>query len=80
MMETHRTTTSDLPECWPPLPLEEWKDTYATLHMWTQIVGKVRMALTPKTNHFWNVPFYGTSTRPDHLGDPLREAHLRHSI
>jgi Family of unknown function (DUF5996) len=48
----------DVPECWPALPLEQWKDTYATLHMWTQIVGKVRLALTPLVNHFWNVPLY----------------------
>src|SRR5207248_4785482 len=34
------------------------KDTYATLHMWTQIVGKVRLALTPRLNHWWNVPLY----------------------
>jgi hypothetical protein len=48
----------DDPACWPPLPLEQWKDTYATLHMWTQIVGKVRLALTPLVNHWWNVPLY----------------------
>lgn len=43
---------------WPALPLEQWKDTYATLHMWTQIVGKIRLALTPLINHWWNVPLY----------------------
>ena len=43
---------------WPPLPLEQWKDTYATLHMWTQIVGKIRLALTPPINHWWNVPLH----------------------
>lgn len=43
---------------WPGLPLEEWKDTYATLHMWTQIVGKIRLSLTPLVNHWWNVPLY----------------------
>jgi hypothetical protein len=48
-------------ELWPPLPYEEWKDTYDTLHMWTQIVGKVRMELTPLVNHWWNVPFYLTA-------------------
>ena len=42
---------------WPPLPLEAWRDTYATLHMWTQIVGKICLALSPRTNHFWNVAF-----------------------
>ena len=43
---------------WPSLPLEEWKDTLSTLHMWTQIVGKVRLAQTPLVNHWWNVPLY----------------------
>src|ERR1700760_3549150 len=46
------------PECWPSLPLESWEPTRATLHMWTQIVGKVRLALTPMVNHWWNVPLY----------------------
>jgi hypothetical protein len=45
-------------ENWPPLPLEDWKDTCATLHMWTQIVGKIRLAQTPLVNHWWNVPLY----------------------
>jgi len=44
-------------ERWPPLPLESWRDTYATLHMWTQIVGKVCLALMPPANHFWNITF-----------------------
>lgn len=48
----------DKPESWPALPLNRWNDTRATLHMWTQIVGKVRLALTPKINHWWNVPLY----------------------
>jgi hypothetical protein len=52
------STVADRPECWPSLPLDSWKDTYATLHMWTQIVGKVRLALTPLVNHWWNVPLY----------------------
>src|SRR4051794_9660520 len=42
---------------WPPLPLDAWRDTYATLHMWTQIVGKVCLALMPPANHFWNIAF-----------------------
>lgn len=45
-------------DLWPPLPWDEWKDTASTLHMWTQIVGKTRLALTPLENHWWNVPFY----------------------
>jgi len=43
---------------WPALPLEDWKDTYATLHMYSQIVGKVRLALAPRLNHWWSVPLY----------------------
>ena len=46
----------------PALPLDSWKDTLATLHMWTQVVGKVRLKLTPLVNHFWNVTFYLTAT------------------
>ncbi len=48
----------DQPQCWPELPLGSWKDTYATLHMWTQMVGKVRLRLAPLVNHWWNVPLY----------------------
>lgn len=43
---------------WPSLPLQEWEPTRATLHMWTQIVGKIRMTQTPLVNHWWNVPLY----------------------
>src|SRR5882724_1190419 len=53
---------------WPALPLAEWRDTYATLHMWTQIVGKVRLALSPPINHFWGTALYvsarGLTTSP----------------
>jgi hypothetical protein len=52
---------ADQPECWPALLLDSWKDTYATLHMWTQMVGKVRLRLTPLMNHWWNVPLYVTA-------------------
>ena len=45
---------------WPPLPFAEWENTCDTLHMWTQIVGKTRLALTPLENHWWNVPLYVT--------------------
>jgi hypothetical protein len=47
-------------EEWPALPLGEWQETLATLHMWTQVVGKVRLAQTPVVNHWWNVPLYLT--------------------
>ncbi|MGD0307098.1 MAG: DUF5996 family protein [Candidatus Acidiferrales bacterium] len=46
---------------WPALPFAQWKDTCETLHMWMQIVGKIRLALTPLVNHWWEVPFYVTS-------------------
>jgi hypothetical protein len=48
-------------EVWPSLPLEEWKDTYATLHMWTQVVGKIRLVQSPHVNHWWQVPLYVTA-------------------
>src|SRR5436305_5702768 len=48
-------------DIWPALPLEEWQETYATLHMWTQVVGKIRLAQTPVVNHWWNVPLYVTA-------------------
>jgi hypothetical protein len=51
-------TTLDEP--WPALPYGEWKDTYRTLHLWTQIVGKVRLAQTPWLNHSWHTAFYLT--------------------
>jgi hypothetical protein len=43
---------------WPKLDFAEWQPTQATLHMWTQIVGKTRLGLTPLQNHWWNVPLY----------------------
>ena len=47
-------------ERWPALPLAEWRDTYATLQRWLQIVGKTRLALTPLVNHWWNTTLYLT--------------------
>ena len=61
-------------EAWPSLPLAEWDATRATLHMWMQIVGKVRLALSPLVNHWWEVPLYvsprglTTSAIPYRLG------------
>src|ERR1700688_2036622 len=58
---------------WPDLPLSRWKDTYDTLHMWSQIVGKIRLKLTPYVNHWWEVALYVTSrgltTSPIPYGD-----------
>lgn len=45
---------------WPPLPFQEWQPTAETLHMWTQIVGKIRLSLTPWINHSWHVTQYVT--------------------
>lgn len=52
---------SDAPDpTWPPLPLEAWSDTNATLHMWMQIVGKIRLVQSPWVNHSWHVTLYVT--------------------
>src|SRR5580704_17970075 len=48
-------------ERWPSLPLKEWEDTYHTLHLWTQIIGKIRMTLSPPLNHWWHVSLYVNS-------------------
>ena len=50
-----------LEDAWPELPLEAWRDSFATLHRYTQILGKVKLALTPPQNHFWNVTFRVTA-------------------
>jgi hypothetical protein len=67
------TTTLSTLEPWPSLPLEAWAETYATLHLWTQIVGKVRLAQSPWLNHSWHVPLYvtarGLTTSPIPHGD-----------
>jgi hypothetical protein len=47
---------------WPALPLDAWRDTYATLHLWTQIVGKIRMVQGPPLNHSWHSTLYVTSS------------------
>ncbi len=57
-----------MPEHWPELPYAAWKDTCATLHLWTQIVGKTRLALTPWLNHSWHVTLRVTARG---LGTPL---------
>ena len=58
---------------WPELPYTAWKDTYATLHLWTQIAGKIRLARTPWLNHSWHVVLYvsarGLTTSPIPFGD-----------
>jgi hypothetical protein len=59
-MEGARGEASD-GAAWPNLPLAAWQDSYATLHMWMQIVGKLRLARAPMLNHWWQVPLYVTS-------------------
>ena len=51
---------SERADVWPELPLAAWADTRNTLHLWTQVVGKVRLALAPMVNHWWQVPLYVT--------------------
>lgn len=68
------------PETWPALPLAAWEPTYATLHRWTQILGKTRLALCPLQNHYWNAALYvstrGLTTSPMPLRDGLLEIEL----
>ena len=54
---TNRSTRDD----WPELPWDAWSDTAATLHLWTQVIGKIRLVQTPWINHSWHVPLYLTS-------------------
>jgi hypothetical protein len=60
-MATPLTTSKPALDIWPALPFREWEPTFHNLHMWTQIVGKVRLALAPRINHWWNVPLYVTA-------------------
>src|SRR5215469_18211342 len=57
---SNRLQPAEQIEIWPALPYETWKDTCETLHLWTQIVGKVRMELSPFHNNWWHVTFYVT--------------------
>jgi hypothetical protein len=61
-------------ELWPDLPWQDWEATATTLHMWTQIVGKTRLALTPLVNHWWNVPLYVTARGLSTSAMPYRDS------
>ena len=61
MSDQNTKIASSSAGAWPALPLKEWQDTYSTLHMWTQIVGKIRLTQTPLENHWWNSVLYVTS-------------------
>lgn len=69
------TKTPARDAAWPALPLAQWRDTYETLHMWTQIVGKTRLALAPMENHWWHCTLYvterGLTTTPMPAGARL---------
>ena len=71
----HGMISSSGTEAWPSLPLEGWQDTYATVHMWVQVIGKIRMELTPYINHSWHTTLYVTSrgltTSPIPMGTSL---------
>jgi len=59
MSNSEREASRD--EIWPRLAVKDWQETYTTLHMWTQIVGHIRMKQTPLVNHWWNTALYLTS-------------------
>lgn len=76
MTQPRPAAISDASSCWPAIRLADWKDTYATLHLWTQIVGKIRLELTPKLNHWWNVPLYVSSRGLNTAMIPYGERHF----
>ena len=65
---------------WPSLSLDAWKDTYETLHLWTQVVGKIPLRLSPRVNHWWNVALSvtprGLSTTTIPYGERMFEIEL----
>jgi hypothetical protein len=72
-MTTSPHAVGATPARWPELPWRDWGPTLSTLHMWLQIIGKVRLALAPPLNHWWHVPLYvtarGLTTSPIPSGD-----------
>jgi hypothetical protein len=79
-MTTGPLAAGDTSTRWPELPWRDWEPTISTLHMWLQIVGKVRLALAPALNHWWHVPLYvtarGLTTSPIPYGDHEFEVDL----
>ncbi len=65
---------------WPSLMVDEWTATRDTLHMWVQIVGKIRMAHMPLMNHWWQVTLYVSPTRIDHRRSSISECGVRHGV
>src|SRR5580704_16871445 len=72
-MTPHSARDYNLP---PALPFDSWKNTVATLHMWTQVVGKVRLKLCPLVNHFWNVTFYLTARGMTTSAMPIQQGNI----
>jgi Family of unknown function (DUF5996) len=77
MQRAGEATALTRDEAWPALPLAEWQATRDTLQMWTQVAGKVRLALSPPLNHWWQVPLYvsarGLTTSPIPAGNGIFE-------
>ena len=73
MREPNRSTNAQ----WPELPYAQGKATWSTLHLWTQVVGKIRLVQTPWVNHSWHVPLYvtarGLTTSPIPFGGRILE-------
>lgn len=67
------TATPDADPIWPDLTYSAWSDTLVTLQLWTQIVGKIRLTLTPWLNHSWQTPLYVTARGTRDIADPDRE-------
>ena len=74
-------------DVWPPLSFETWRDTAMTLQLWTQVIGKIRLASTPWLNHSWQVPLYltarGLTTSPMPSGTEIAEIEfdfIRHRL
>ena len=60
-------------EAWPALALDQWQDSYATVHLWTQMLGKTRLALSPPENHYWHTALYVTPRGLTTSAMPCRE-------
>lgn len=61
MPQPKPSLANNIQSAWPELPYADWKETYATLHLWCQIVGKIRLVQSPWLNHSWHVPLYVTT-------------------
>src|SRR3954454_6294889 len=70
-------TADSASEAWPRLDFADWSDTCATLHLWTQVVGKIRLKLAPMVNHWWQVTFYVTARGLTTSAMPYRQHFLQ---